>query len=66
MLGKLNLADTDFSSPEAKAHLSFSDQNLSIVVVVFVVVVGVVVNFSHFRTTGSISTKLGTKHSWVM
>ena len=34
-----------------------------------IVVVVVVVNFSHFfffsRTTGPISTKLGTKHPWV-
>ena len=33
---------TVFSSPEPKAQMSFSDQNLSVVVVV-------VVNFSHFH-----------------
>ena len=55
------------SSPEPKAQVSFSDQNLSIVrrrcrhprchkLFTF---------SSSSRTTGPISTKLGTKHSWV-
>ena len=35
------------SSPEPKAHVSFSDQNMSVVVVVVVFVV--VVIFSHFH-----------------
>ena len=35
-----------FSSPEPKAQVSFSDQNLSVVVVV---IVDVVVIFSHFH-----------------
>ena len=50
-----------FSSPKPTAQVSFSDHNLSVVVVV--------VNFSIFvffsRTTGLISTILGTKHSSV-
>ena len=58
---------TLFSSPELKAQVSFSDQNLSVVrrrcrrcrcrrfhIFMF---------FS--RTTGPISTKFGTKHPWV-
>ena len=51
----------NFSSPEPTAQVSFSDHNLSIVVVV--------VNFSifvlFFLTTGPISTILSTKHSSV-
>ena len=48
---------TIFSSPELKAQVSYSDQNLSIIVVL-------VVNI-FCRTTGPIKTKLGTKYPWV-
>ena len=67
-----NFSDFYISSPEPKSQVSFSDQNLS-------VVRGrchpcwrrccccrKLFTFSSFSpTTGSISTKLGTKHPWV-
>ena len=71
-----NFSDFFISSPEPKSQVSFSDQNLSVVRgrcrgrchpcwrrccccrELFI--------FSSFSpTTGSISTKLGTKHPWV-
>ena len=67
-----NFSNFFISSPEPKSQVSFSDQNLS--------VVGgrchpcwrrccccrKLFTFSSFSpTTGSISTKLGTKHPWV-
>ena len=59
-----------FSSPEPEAQVSFSDQNLSVVVIVVVVVVVVGVDetfhiFIFSRTTGLISTKVGTEHPRV-
>ena len=50
-----------FSSPELKAQVSFSDNFLS---VVCLSTFHIFIFFS--RTTGSISTKLGTKHAWVV
>ena len=41
-----------FSSPEPKAQVSFSDQNLSVIVfgvIVHGIGIGVVLNFSHFH-----------------
>jgi hypothetical protein len=54
-----------FSSPELKAHVSYSDCQLSVVCPS----VRLSVNFYIFdvfsRTTGPISTRLGTNHPWV-
>ena len=56
------------SSPELKAQVSFSD-HLSSICLSVCLSVRLSVNFSNFhlllRTTGPISTKLGTKHPWV-
>ena len=58
-----NIKKITFSSPNLKAQVRFSDQNLSSFIVV-IVVFGVVVNLFS-RTTEPISTKLGTMHPWV-
>ena len=55
---------TFFSSPEQKAHVSFSDLNLT-VVRHFVVVINFVFKFFFSRIIGPISTKRRTKHPWM-
>ena len=53
-----------FSSPELKAQVSFSDHFLSIVCLpVCLLTFHIFIFFS--RTTGPMSTKLGTRHPWV-
>ena len=61
-----------FSSPELKAQVSFSDHLSSVVCLSICLSVCLSVCLSTFhififfsRTTGPISTKLGTKHPWV-